>query len=272
MSTKVKQKKYLDSEPLSAAMERFREALKREGIGEPLPSERIAVELALGRVTAEAVTAMISSPFYHAAAMDGVAVRFSDTFGASETRPLRLRVPDDAVFIDTGEPVPEGMNAVIMIEEVEVISEREVEILKPVTPWKHVRTVGEDIVATELIIPENHVLRPVDMAAMLASGHTHVLVRRRPRVAVIPTGSELVHPGSTLARGNIIDFNSTLLSSMAAERGADPVKKDIVHDDTSLLRDSILEALAACDLVVVNAGSSRGEKILLPRSSPGWAR
>jgi len=255
-----KQKKYLDNQPLADAIRRFHEALNAAGIGGPLGGERILVGDSLGRVTSEAVIANISSPFYHSAAMDGVAVRFSDTFGAAETRPKRLTMPDNAVFVDTGDPLPDGYDAVIMIEDVEKISESEIEILKPATPWQHVRLVGEDIVATELIIPENTVVRPVDMAAMIASGHTSVLVRRRPVVSIIPTGTELVEPGSELKKGDIIDFNSIMLFAMAAECGAHGMRKNIVKDDAASLGNTILEAHAESEIVVINAGSSAGRE------------
>ncbi len=255
-----KQKKYLGNLPLGEAIEQYRQALAAANIGLPLSGERVLIGDALGRVTAGAVIARLSSPFYHSAAMDGAAVRFVDTFGAAETRPKRLRVPEQAVFIDTGDPLPEGFNAVIMIEDSEKISDSEIEILKPATPWQHVRLLGEDIVATELIIPENHAIRPVDMAAMIASGHTDVLARRRPVVAVIPTGSELVEPGSGLRTGEIIDFNSTMLAALATECGAHAVRRHIVRDEAGLLKQAIAEALDASDLVVINAGSSAGRE------------
>ena len=255
-----KQKKYLDNQPLADAIQKYNDALKTANIGGPLSGEHILIGDALGRVTSEAVIAKISSPFYHSAAMDGYAVKFIDTFGASETRPRRLNVPSKAIAIDTGDPMPDGYDAVIMIEDVEKISDTEIEILKPATPWQHVRLVGEDIVATELIISENHVIRPVDMAAMLASGHSTVMVRRRPVVTIIPTGTELVEPGSELKRGDIIDFNSTMLAAMATEYGAHAVRKHIVKDDADLLRQTILDALADADLVVINAGSSAGRE------------
>ena len=255
-----KQKKYLDNQPLADAIYKYNDALKAAHIGGPLAGERVPAGDALGRITSEAVIAKISSPFYHSAAMDGYAVRFIDTFGASETRPRRLGVPSQAIAIDTGDPIPDGFDAVIMIEDVEKISEAEIEILKPATPWQHVRLVGEDIVATELIISENHVIRPVDMAAMLASGHTTVMVRRRPVVSIIPTGTELVEPGSELKKGDIIDFNSTMLAGMATEYGAHAVRRQIVKDDAELLRQTILDALADADLVVINAGSSAGRE------------
>mgnify|MGYP001613248085 FL=1 len=255
-----KRKKYLDNQPLADAIRKYDDALRAAAIGGPLPGERISVSDALGRVTAEAVIAKISSPFYHSVAMDGVAVRFLDTFGASETRPKRLRVPEHAVFVDTGDPMPDGYDAVIMIEDVEKTSEDEIEILRPAAPWQHVRLVGEDIVATELIIPENHAVRPADMAAMIASGRTSVMVRRRPRVAVIPTGTELIEPGRIPEKGDIIDFNSTMLSAMVSECGGIAAKQRIIKDDAELLRRTILDSLAGSDLVLVNAGSSAGRE------------
>jgi molybdopterin molybdotransferase/putative molybdopterin biosynthesis protein len=255
-----KQKKYLDNEPLADALRTYHEALQTAMTGGPLGGECIPIGSALGRVTSEAVIAKISSPFYHSAAMDGYAVRFIDTFGAAETRPKRLTVPTEAVAIDTGDPMPDGFNAVIMIEDVEKVSDSEIEILKPSTPWQHVRLVGEDIVATELILSENHVVRPVDMAAMIASGHTSVMVRRRPHLSVIPTGTELVDPGSIPKKGDIIDFNSTMLSAMASECGAHAIRRSIVKDDAAFLRKTIIDALADSDIVVINAGSSAGRE------------
>jgi putative molybdopterin biosynthesis protein len=255
-----KQNKYLSNEPLADAIKKYNDALTDAGIGGPLAAERIPIGDALGRVTSEAVIAKISSPFYHSAAMDGYAVKFIDTFGAAETRPKRLKVSSQAVAIDTGDPMPDGFDAVIMIEDVEKISESEIEILKPATPWQHVRLVGEDIVATELIISENHVVRPADMAAMIASGHTTVMVRRRPVVSIIPTGTELVEPGSDLKRGDIIDFNSTMLAAMATEYGAHAVQKNIVKDNAPFLRQTILDAIVDSDVVVINAGSSAGRE------------
>lgn len=255
-----KQKKYLDNQPLAEAIRKYNDALKAAKISGPLPGECVAAGDSLGRVTSEAVIARISSPFYHSAAMDGYAVRFIGTFGSSETKPKRLKIPSQAVGIDTGDPMPDGFDAVIMIEDAEKISESEIEILKPATPWNHVRLVGEDIVATELIISENHVIRPVDMAAMIASGHTSVRARRRPVIAIIPTGTELVDPGTELKKGDIIDFNSTMLSAMVTECGAHAIRKNIVKDDASLLRSTILDALADSDIVVINAGSSAGRE------------
>ncbi len=254
------QKKYLDNQPLQDAIAKYHAALKSSRAAGVLASERIPVTQSLGRITSEAVIARISSPFYHSAAMDGYAVRFIDTFGAAETRPKRLQIPAQARAIDTGDPMPDGFDAVIMIEDVEKTSGDEIEILKAATPWQHVRLVGEDIVATELIISENHTVRPADMAAMIASGHTSVAVRKKPAVSIIPTGTELIEPGSDLRKGDIIDFNSTMLAAMAEECGARADRKKIVKDDPELLKQSILDALALSDIVLINAGSSAGRE------------
>ncbi len=255
-----KQKKYLDNQPLAEAIEKYNHALRAAEAVKPVEGEKLPVGESLGRITSEAVIARVSSPFYHSAAMDGYAARFIDTVGAAETRPRRLAVPSQALAVDTGDPMPDGFDAVIMIEDTEKISESEIEILKPATPWQHVRLVGEDIVATELIIPENQVIRPSDMAAMIASGHTEVRVRRRPTVSIIPTGSELVEPGSALKKGDIIDFNSTMLGAMATECGAGAIRKQIVKDDALLLKQAIRDAVRQSDIVVINAGSSAGRE------------
>lgn len=264
----MKRKIYLDSTPLVEALEKWNERLHREGLDKPLPAERIKVIDSLGRVTAEAVTAKISSPFYHSAAMDGYAVRFAETFGASERNPVKLAIGDQALPVDTGDPMPEGFNAVIMIEDVNIIGARGkgqgarefIEIIEPATPWQHVRTIGEDIVATELIIPENHRIRPVDIGALLAGGNTEIMVRRRPKVAIIPTGDEIVEPGSELKRGSIIEFNSRVLGGLVSEWGGEPIRFPIVPDDVEKLKGAVREACAAADMVVVNAGSSAGSE------------
>jgi putative molybdopterin biosynthesis protein len=260
---------YLESTPLNDAMNVWRERLQREGLDKPLPPERVEVIDSLGRLSAEAVSAKISSPFYHSAAMDGYAVRFAETFGASETSPLRLRVKEQALYIDTGDPMPEGFNAVIMIEDVNVVhgqggmkeaSPEYIEIIEPATPWQHVRTIGEDIVATELIIPENHRIRPVDIGALLAGGHTEIMVRKKPRISILPTGDEIVEPGTELKTGAIIEYNSRVLGGLVREWGGDPIRSKIIPDDRKQLRKAIEEACGIADMVVVNAGSSAGSE------------
>ena len=194
------------------------------------------------------------------AAMDGAAVRSQDTVGAGEGHPLTLKMGQEAFYLDTGDPLPEGTDAVIMIENIQPHGKDAIEIMASVAPWQHVRTMGEDIVASQLILPPGHRIRPHDVGALLAGGLTHIPVRRRPRVVVIPTGTELVQPGSPLKPGDIIEFNSLMLAAMVEDWGGQPVRWDPVPDDRDRLRSTILEALESTDVLVVNAGSSAGSE------------
>lgn len=238
-----------------------------------IPSEGVDVRNSIGRITAEAVFARYSSPFYHSSAMDGYAVRFADTFTASETSPSLLKIGYDAVYVDTGDPMPEGFNAVVMVEDVNIVRREEIgdrqeeeciEIYEPVTPYQHVRTIGEDIVATELIIPENHEIRAIDAGAMLASGHTEIAVRKRPKIAIIPTGTEIIEPDVVKSRPpnppEIIEYNSSVLSGLAYESGAETVRFNIVRDNMEDIKKAIDEASKTCDIVLINAGSGRGSE------------
>lgn len=259
---------YLEDIPLAEALARWRAALDAAGLAGPLPGEWVTLEAAAGRVTAEPVWARISSPHYHAAAMDGYAVAAEDTRGASEAQPLRLAVgaagrAGRAFYVDTGDPLPPGANAVIMVEDVQPVQTAdgaEIEILAPVAPWQHVRPMGEDMVATELILPANHRLRPQDIGAAAGAGHTRLNVRRRPRIAIQPTGTELVAPGSDLKPGDIVEYNSLVIAAMVTEWGGLPTRLSPLADDYAAIRDRVLEAAATHDLVIVNAGSSAGSE------------
>lgn len=256
----MKKTVYLDSMPLNDALNAWKDRLGREGL-KPITPERIRVVDSLGRVTAEAVSARISSPFYHSAAMDGYAARFAETFGASETRPVRLKVGRQALYVNTGDPMPDGFDAVIMIEDVNILRDgnnKSIEIIEAATPWQHVRTIGEDIVATELILPENHRIRPADIGALLAGGHTEILARRKPVIAIIPTGDEIVEPGTRLQKGSIIEYNSGVLGGLVSEWGGVARRFPIVPDDILRLKETIALACDTADMVVVNAGSSAG--------------
>jgi putative molybdopterin biosynthesis protein len=232
---------------------------------QPTESEVIPISESLGRVTAEAVQARISSPFYHASAMDGYAVRFHDTFGASETTPLQLKLHEQAIPVNTGDPVPEGFNAVIMVEDVNLSGDH-VEIISPATPYEHVRAVGEDIVQTELILPENHKIRPVDIGAMLSSGNYEFKVRRRPFITIIPTGNEVVEPGTPLKTGNIIDSNSYMIGGLINTWGGDFNRTDVVSDNKELLKQRISVSSNISDLIIVLAGASAGTRDFSPNA------
>lgn len=254
---------YLENTPLAEALQLWADMIASEGIG-PLGGEWVPVADSLGRITAEAVFAKLSSPFYHSSAMDGYAVRFAETFGASESDPRRLRLGEEAVYVDTGDPLPDGFNAVIMIEDINVIEgsqgQGHIEIIKPAAPWQHVRVIGEDIVSTELIVPENHRMRPVDIGAIISGGHLEVSVRRRPRVVIIPTGSEIVEPGTDLKKGDIIEYNSRILSALVIEWGGLPVRFKPVPDNIDKIKDAVNEGCDRGDLIVINAGSSAGSE------------
>jgi putative molybdopterin biosynthesis protein len=159
--------------------------------------------------------------------------------------------------------LPPGTNAVIMIEDIQLCDQGgqpAIEILSAVPPWQHVRSMGEDMVATELVLPANHRLRPQDIGAAAGSGHTSLNVRRRPRVAIQPTGTELVSPGADLKPGDIIEYNSLVLGAQVDEWGGCTDRLPALRDDYGAIRDSIAQAAATHDLVIVNAGSSAGSE------------
>jgi len=250
--------RYLRSIPLPEALDIWRARLDRLLLSERLASEELPVEQAIGRVTTNPIFAAASSPHYHAAAMDGIAVRAADTAGASPTSPRTLRVGVDAVYVNTGDPLPEETDAVIMIEEVTEVEPGQLEIRAAASPWQHTRLVGEDIVATEIVLPARHRLRPVDIGAALAAGVTTIEVLCPPRVAIIPTGPEIVPPGAARRPGEVPDFNSPMIAARLVESGAQVVRRDPVADDPAALRRSLEQAAAGADLVLTLAGASAG--------------
>ncbi|MCX8117465.1 MAG: molybdopterin biosynthesis protein [Desulfobacterota bacterium] len=228
-----------------------------------LEQETLPVTQASGRVTAEPIFAKVFSPPFHCAAMDGIAVRAESTYGASESLPRVLRVGQEAVFVNTGQPIPPGMNAVIMIEEVHQIGPDEVEIRQAAHPYQHVRSIGEDIIATEMVLPENHKITPYDLGALLASGHREIAVKRQPRVLILPTGSELVDPETLdLSRplDKIIDSNSYVIAHLVREDGGKPIRSPIVEDDAEKIRQALLAKVEEVDLILILAGSSAGSE------------
>jgi len=189
--------------------------------------------------------------------MDGIAVRAADTVGAGETTPVLLAV-DEFEVIDTGDPLPAGYDAVVMREHVHRTSDGRAELRAAVPPYQHVRTIGEDITASELLLPVGHRLRPVDIAACAAAGATQLVVRRRPKVVIVPTGDEIRPVGTDLAPGEIADTNSLMLAAQASEIGCDARVAAIVGDDPQLIIGALREAAAQADLVILIAGSSAG--------------
>jgi putative molybdopterin biosynthesis protein len=255
-------KRYLKKTPLAEARRLFLERVDPA----QLEVETLPVDQALNRITAGPIFAKISSPHYHGSAMDGICVRAEDTFGATEFSPKRLKLIAGASmthgefdFVDTGHALPSWANAVVMIEKVHQINDTTVEIFEATAPWQNVRLVGEDIVATELLLPRSHRLRPYDLGALLAAGHTSVTVKARPRVAILPTGDELIRPGEEARPGRIIDFNSTVLSALVAEAGGTATTLPSVGDNLVKLKEALRGALKGHHLIAIIAGSSAGE-------------
>jgi putative molybdopterin biosynthesis protein len=254
-----KVKRYLHNKPKDLALDLWLERLAAADYF-ALREELVKLEDGLGRITAGAAFAKNSSPHYPAAAMDGYAVRVKDTFGASETNPIILSLSKDALMVDTGDPVPAGFDGVVMVEDVQKVGEDQIEIIKSAYPWQHIRQIGEDIVASELVLPPYHQITPFDLGGLAAAGITEIMVIKKPKAVIIPTGSELVPAGSQLKPGDIIEYNSLVLGGMLVGWGAEVSRLPIVRDNCQEIKETILSALAWADIVIVNAGSSAGRE------------
>lgn len=252
---------YLEPIPLEEAKNKYFKILE-DGF-RVVYSETIPVDHALDRVTAEAVYARYSSPLYNCAAMDGIAVTALETKGAEEDHPLLL-APEQFEEIDTGDPLPQGRDAVIMAEDL-VVEGEGYRIYQGAHPWQHVRPVGEDIVQGEMVVTASRTLRPMDLGVLKASGHTEIKVYRKPQVAVLPTGTEIISVGSELPeRGDIFDSNSIMLAGMAREWGAEAEIFSPEADDYEALKKRIALLAEDYDMLLVNAGTSAGREDYLP--------
>jgi putative molybdopterin biosynthesis protein len=227
--------------------------------------ETIPVPDAVDRVLAEPVHARLSAPHFHAVAMDGIAVKASDTFGASEAQPKQLVTGKNAFWVNTGHVLPDNTDAVIMVEHINVIDEATLEIDSPAFPWQHIRKIGEDIVATELLFPQNHLITPYCLGALLSGGIFSVTVKKKPKILIIPTGSELVDwqqmEDKTLQPGKVLDSNSYVLGSLATSAGAIVVRHERLMDDPATLTKKIrLAAHSDADIILTVGGSSAGSE------------
>jgi putative molybdopterin biosynthesis protein len=249
---------YLSMKSLAEARELW---LSRFDVDSMAGAEEVLVTAAAGRVTAGPVMALRSSPAAHQAAMDGFAVAAAGTFGATPDRPRQLAVGREAFPINTGHVMVPGTDAVIMVEQVPDPEADPITVEAPTFPWQHVRRVGEDLVKGEMVLPEGVEITPWAQGALLAAGVTRVRVRRRPRVVIIPTGTELVpvtELEQDLPEGRLPEFNSTILAGLVAEAGGVAVVARIVRDDPGGLAAAIEDAITAADMVLINAGSSAG--------------
>ena len=257
---------YLSNVPLDEAVEGYLSALAEQGMAPR--AEVVPVTEALDRITAEPLYAAISAPHYHACAMDGIAVAARATFGATATTPVVLAAAD-YIVVDTGDPLPEGCDAVVMIEDVvlpepaagepePVLGACPVTLFAAVAPWANVRQIGEDICAGEMLLTSNARIKPAAMGAMLAAGVQEVRVLARPRVGIIPTGDEVVPPSAHPKPGDVMEFNSTIFSGMVRNWGGEPRAYGIVPDKPALVKAALQRAVNECDIVLLNAGSSAG--------------
>ncbi len=263
---------YLKDIPLEQAWQRWKDALAEAHLDGILKSQIIPLdEHAVGRILAEPVWAKICSPHYHSAAMDGFAVRSADTISALPSKPIRLGVRSQASYVDTGDPLPGFANAVIPIEQVDALdvtgsaatdirNPKFIEIRSAVAPWSSVRLMGEDIVATQLVLSAGHSIRPVDLGAMAACGHTQIRVTRKPRVAILPTGTELVAVGADVKPGAIIEFNSIVLAAQIHQWGGEAERYPVLADQFEEIKQAVWTAARDHDLILINAGSSAGSE------------
>lgn len=255
----MKRNLYLNVKEKEAALEEFLGAFSQI---HP-ETEFIPVPESLGRMTAEAVYARCSSPSYNSCAMDGAAVISSHTKGASEETPLLVRPGEDYLEADTGDMIAAPYDAVIMAEDL-IEDEQGYRILAPAHPFAHVRAVGEDIVAGEMVLPSGHEICAVDISALLSAGVWLVPVIRKPVVGIIPTGDEMTGAQEILSSGKepedgvILETNSYLFENLTVENGGVGRRYPIVRDDPDLLAEAVQKAVSECDIVIVNAGSSAG--------------
>lgn len=246
---------YLSNIPLSEALEKLLQSLKNAGTKYKV--ETIETRKANGHITAKAVYAKRCSPHYCACAMDGIALKASLTAGASESSPVTIN-SEDFTFVDTGDPLPDGADCVVMIEEVCENEDKSVNLYSASAPWSHVRQIGEDVSAGDMIAPSFTRVTPALIGAFLAGGVFELEVTKKPLFAVIPTGDEIVDAQSAVKSGDIPEYNSAIFSAMLEDWGAKGVVYPITPDDPELLESTVKDACRTCDAVIVIAGSSAG--------------
>jgi molybdopterin molybdotransferase/putative molybdopterin biosynthesis protein len=227
--------------------------------------ETLDVVNAKDRVLATPVMAAISSPNFHAAAMDGIAVDAKVTFGANEDAPITLCPDKNAFWVNTGHAMPEGTNAVIMIEHLNIMDEKSVEIEAPVFPWQHVRKMGEDIVATQLLFPRGHRINSHSLGALLSGGIFTVKVYKRPKVLIIPTGSELKQwheiQIDQLKPGDVVESNSCVLGGLCEDHGALFDRHPMLRDNLENIQKAVETAAKQdYDMICIIGGSSAGSE------------
>lgn len=256
-----KRRIYLEQKPLEEAKKLFFDALAKLGFFQATEAE-IDVREALDRVTSRPIFAKRSSPHFRSSAMDGIAVRAEQTVSARNDKPLRLKRGVDFEYVDTGQRIPDGFDAVVMIERVNVIDEDTVEIREAVFPGKHVRDVGEDFKESDLVLPENAKIAPEAIAALLNTGNLKVHVKRKPKCVYIPVGSELVPADGELSGDQVPESNSQMFKGYIQKWGGEAHVWPIVKNETALMKEALAQAVKEFDLIAIGAGTSKGREDL----------
>ncbi|MCD6241573.1 molybdopterin molybdotransferase MoeA [Candidatus Bathyarchaeota archaeon] len=253
--------------PIEKALKLFFDAVKPR----KLESELVPVQEAYGRITAKDIIASKDLPPFNRSAVDGYAVRAEDTFEASPFQPKTLKITEgkevrqgEAKLIWTGNPLPRGSNAVIMIEHTKKLSENEIAVLRAVAKWQNVSMKGEDVKAGEIAIKAGVRLRPQHLGLLAALGIEKVEVTRKPKVAVLATGDELAELGHELVENKIIETNRLVISWLCRELGAEPIDLGIVGDNEPAIRERILEGVEKADVIITTGGTSVGKSDLVP--------
>jgi putative molybdopterin biosynthesis protein len=250
----MKRSIYLSSTDIEEAKRIFDDAINSRL--EKINTEIIRSEHAYGRVIAQPIYARRSVPFYPSAAMDGIAIASNKTKGANEHKPLLLYA-DDYIEVDTGDPIIDPYDAVIMAEDC-IHSDKEIFIVKPHVPWENVRPIGEDVTEGELLFAMEHVLRPMDISVLMAANQLSIEVYKQVSIAIIPTGSEIRSAYDHVEIGDIVESNSYLFKGLAMEAHALATTYPIVKDNFDEIRHAVEDAVKNHDVVIVNAGSSAG--------------
>ena len=252
----MERKVYLTNTDIEEAVSYYLGRLDEAAAGVKI--ELVDVREALGRVTAKPVFARVSAPNHNAAAMDGIMAVAELTFSASETNPVDLKPIEDFDYVNTGQLIRDPYDCVILVEDLQELEDGKVRITAAASPWQHIRPIGEDIVAGEMVLPENHRIRPIDIGAVLNSGVRQIEVYERIRIGIMPTGNEITEDYDHLEPGNYFDTNSWTFCAMVEEWGGIPDRISPVPDREEDLKSALMQLLERNHIVIVNAGSSAG--------------
>ncbi|RMG00668.1 MAG: molybdopterin molybdenumtransferase MoeA [Nitrospirae bacterium] len=246
----------------------------------PTGTEIVSLENAYGRILCEDIFSREELPGFDRSTMDGYAVRSSDTFGATETTPQYLKIrgevlmgkvpefeilPGEAAKIPTGGMLPAGADSVIMLEDTNMVSPTLVEVFSAVGPGENIIRRDEDLKRGELILKKGSKLRPQDVAALGGMGITRIPVFKKPVVTLISTGDEILPSDKPIQLGKVRDVNSHNLYGLVLEHGGIPVRAGILRDDFELIRDTVLKAIDASEVVLITGGSSAGTRDYIER-------